>query len=325
VSNIKNNHFIFIIFLLVLVLMPVHAIMPTPENELKIREFCSLFNETEGDIQSYLFLTDTHSFGYLHEEYSFREKLYEIEAVYKNSPTSFVISGGDWANQGATQEEACIILGKLDAITSSTFDRFYHVLGNHDTNYQGLYNYGSELKTGELINNTVPNLLFRDYGRSYYSFESGNTKNYVLDTGLDWTPEMSEYRWEQVDWLAESLLLDDAPHSTVFMHIGWDTYEHDLVPMTDEVTKIANAYNTRAIITSNDVPYDFSACTGTFSYVMTGHMHEDYNALINDIMVVTSIDNRTSQGFDLCLADYSEGKLYLMRIGQGKNRTIDIK
>ena len=64
--------------------------------------------------------------------------------------------------------------------------------------------------------------------------------------------------------------------------------------MTDEVRLPTLTIQGNNYPSPNDVPYDFSLYRNF--YVMTGHMHEDYNALINDIMVVTSIDNRTSQG-----------------------------
>lgn len=303
------------------------AIQLSNSERTKINTYSSFFNSVTGDAQSFLFFTDAHTFGFPFHEESFLEHLNEIKIVYENAPASFIIHGGDWMNSAATQEEACIILAKIDAITRNQFKQFYHVLGNHDTNYQGRLMKDSEDTTGRLLQSTINNLLYREFGQAYYSFQMGSTMNYVLDSDIDWGLSMNEYRWSQVDWFANQLLEDDSEHSILFMHIGWNVYEHELVPMTDYITQIADAYNAKTIVKANNITYDFSTCSGTFSFVHTGHMHEDYDELINNIRVVTTMHAHANDAatFDLCLVDYDAKKLYTIRFGTGENREIDIQ
>jgi len=62
---------------------------------------------------------------------------------------------------------------------------------------------------------------------------------------------------------------------------------------------------------------------------MCGHTHIDYNdETIGGIPCIVTRDMGFSSGtvstFDLCLADYDNNKLHLVRVGSGENRIINI-
>jgi hypothetical protein len=131
---------------------------------------------------------------------------------------------------------------------------------------------------------------------------------------------MDEYRWEQIDWFANALLADKPERGAAFMHIAVQS-----TPMLDAVTKIANAYNTRASITLNDIIYDFSAVTGKFWFVMAGHTHKDLSYAVNGIPIVVSINALVDPDtitFDLVLVDYDANKIHMVRVGSGDAREI---
>ena len=74
------------------------------------------------------------------------------------TPTDFVLCGGDWLQNSDTQDEACYKLGVIDASMRKKFgNKYYPIIGNHDTNYQGVDDNGKE-NNGRLSQNTLKNL-----------------------------------------------------------------------------------------------------------------------------------------------------------------------
>ena len=300
----------------------------------RIKEYCSLFNDTTGLVDSFVFFTDPHLLGTLGsdiDEDRFRKYISTLQKVYNSTPTDYIVSGGDWLNSKDTQEQACYKLGYADAVMRSMFDNFYHVSGNHDTNYQGKLIDSSDDNTGVLTLETQRNLWFRntDTNNLYYSFDSRNSKHYVFNTGTDWDVTMNVNRWEQIDWFATSLIRDDALHSSVFMHIIVNDSTTGISYMATEVGKIISAYNEKTTITANGKTYDFSQTNGHVDYVMGGHMHSDMSGLLGGVpyIITTTFDNVgavSEATFDLCLADYGNGKLHCVRVGVGNSRVFDI-
>jgi len=185
----------------------------------KACEYSALFKGTK-NIESFLFFTDPHLAMREGWEEGFFNYINLIQKAYNSTPTSFIVCGGDWLGSGDTMDYACFKLGFIDKVMNNKFANYYSVIGNHDTNYQGRFDETQDLYTGELDNDTIVNLWYRDKGSAYYSFEGIRTTNYVLDTGLDRDDDtMNDYKWQQLDWLANSLLKQDSEHSVIYMHI----------------------------------------------------------------------------------------------------------
>lgn len=307
----------------------------TSQQLSKCKEYAKKIAEASGKTENFLFFTDPH-FGGAGDPIAATEPyLRQMAAVYNHTPVSMCVSGGDWLNNSNTKDNACWQLGYFDGIMKDLFDKYIMVVGNHDTNYQG-YEYMASGSDGTydrdehekciLSANTQRNLWNRKHENSYFAFDGDCTRFYVFDTGLDWYPDMDEYRWAQVNWFASSLLADDSERNAAFMHIVGGSAA-TTTPMLDAITQIASAYNTRASITLNDITYDFSAVTGKFWYVVAGHEHIDASYAVNEIPVVVTtnalVDTDTIS-FDLVLADYDANKIHMVRVGSGDVREISL-
>lgn len=297
----------------------------------RCKEYAKRIAEASGQTENFLFFTDPHFGGTTDVNENTDFFLRKIAAVYDRTPVSMCVSGGDWLNNYNTKENACWQLGYFDGIMKELFDKYVMVVGNHDTNYQG-FDYMESGKDGTynreeyvkciLSTTAQSNLWNRKYEKSYFSFDGDCTKFYVFDTGIDWYPDMDEYRWEQVDWFANALIADKPERSAVLMHIATASS-----PMLDAITQIANAYNTRTSITLNDVAYDFTGVSGKIYFVLAGHTHVDSSYAVNGIPVITTINARVDTSdiaFDLVLADYDAKKIHMVRIGSGEVRVISL-
>lgn len=293
----------------------------------KCTEFADLFTDSS-KVESFVFFTDPH-LTEKGEDYEARLKNYivTLEKYYKSTPTSFVVCGGDWLGNSDTHTEAKYKLGYIDGIARGMFDSFHHVVGNHDTNYQGVDAEGNK-NSGRLGDHTIANLWNREHGRNYYAFDGNSTRFYVLDTGTDWETEMNDYRWEQVAWLAEELKNSTAERSALLLHIGvipsGDTYA--AAEFTTNLFALCEAYNKAGTVTLNGTTYDFTGCTGRVAYGLCGHVHADTVLTVGGIPLIatTNMQAGSTPTFDLCLADYDANTLHLVRVGTGESRSIDL-
>ena len=169
-------------------------------------------------MEKFLFFTDPHLL--IGNDYSmFENVLLLLKQHVEKLHVPYVICGGDWLGNGDSEEDAIKKLGYIQKYTSKLFDRYYHVLGNHDTNYQGVDRYGNK-NSGRLNNQTLVKLLFEKYGASYYAFDGEETRFYALDCGIDWDYNLlTKERCEQIHWFAKSLYEDDVKNAAVLMHI----------------------------------------------------------------------------------------------------------
>ena len=302
---------------------------PTPDYDWQtiVADFNKLYKGLSTNIDSFLFMTDPHLMG---TNGTFNEKtlinnLNKLEKIYNSIPVEYFICGGDWLNNGDTKDEACFKLGYVDGFMKSKFRNYYPVLGNHDTNYQGKDTSESEPYTGELESDAVINLMFNKFQQMYYSFKGNNNMNYVLDTGLDSSNEMTDYRWSQITWLANQLNTDDPEHAIVIMHIVWLDSSHNLGCMVDPVTKLIKAFNNHTSVILNSVEYDFTGTTGHIDYVLSGHTHYDYNDTINNVLCIATTKYDSYHSYDIIINDYENSKAYFYRVGDnGQSREFNI-
>ena len=288
--------------------------------------------DSTGVVEPFVFFTDPHPF--IANNYSlgtYMSIMSNIQRLYNNSSANFLVCGGDWFSYARAREELCVKLGYIKGSLQNMFKNAYTAVGNHDLALDGT-------TSGEWFLNTqsLANALYG--GRKcYYSFEGANTKCYVLDTGYDHDLVMSDYRWEQIDWLAERFKTEDAEHSLMFMHIY--AYHEDALagnPVTTEhihpfarnIVDLVSAYNSKSTVTLNGKEYDFSTCSGKMHCLICGHTHHDFNLVDNNVPIVGTLTAQTMvngvPSFDMCVADYGSNKLYLTRIGYGSNRVIDL-
>lgn len=292
----------------------------------KCAEFADAFNNS-AETESFLFFTDPHLLE-KGEDYEANLKKYivTLEKYYNSTPTSFVLCGGDWIGNSDTPTEAKYKLGYIDGFMNGMFDKYYSVLGNHDTNYQGKDAAGNT-HAGILDNQTIANLWYRKYGRNYYAFDGSNTRFYVLDSGTDWDDSLSAYRLTQLEWLGGLLQTEDRSHSAIAIHLYFAHDDGRKSTFAGEIDALIKAYHNRSIVTLNAVTYDFTKCTGRVEFVITGHTHVDMTGFADtETPVICTLNTRSGDtpSFDLIYADYINRTVNLIRVGTGSNRIVSL-
>ena len=299
----------------------------------KKQEFSTLFLGATGDVESFMFFSDPHFFR-SYDECTLRDDIdsigyiSEMKEYFDNTPTDFIISGGDWLTNHK-QSIAVKDLAWVDGFMTKLFnDKYYPIYGNHDNNYQGELDETDDISAndGALSNQQMINLWFRKWDKMYYTFKGSNSTFYIFDSGIDWDRTMNAYRWEQVDWFANSLLSNTDLNIIIGIHIiqnDASTFGTKIAELADNVTKIADAFNGRQSITLNDITYNFSNSVGKVRVAICGHTHYDATATLNNIPVLC-IKNATAHCFDMILIDYGTNTLKTVRVGSGSNRQINL-
>lgn len=278
--------------------------------------------------ESFLFFTDPHLVGTLDVfdlavQNHMKESFGVAKEIFDALPLSFCLCGGDWLRSGDTQETAKKKLLFADGYMKYLFYPYYKMMGNHDTNYQGVVSTENN-ERGDLPRDFIDNEYFSETGSAYYSFSGASTRFFVIDSGLDWTTSMDEYRWEQIIWLANQLLEIECEHMALCLHM----FRIDnITPMSKLIVELIDAYNTNKSIALNGKDYDYSNAKGKLHFILSGHNHEDsiiYVGDNNNIPVIQTC-NYTKDGtnsFDVCVVDYNESVLNLIRVGYGRDREI---
>ena len=287
----------------------------------KCAEFAALALNA-GICEGFVFFTDPHPTT----EAMMRQQMYTLETYYNAIPAPLMICGGDWLRNQDTQQEACRKLAYYYAWQRRiSRDRCIYVGANHDTNEYGVDADGNT-NSGMMPYSTVRNLMARGEDHAYYAYDGGHTRFYALDTASESDRAMTTYHWEQIAWLAAMLKADDPENAAIVHHavycINGDSYI--VTTFTQTVTQLCNAYNNGTTVTLNGVAYDFTGCTGCVRFVLGGHIHQDIAEAYNSIPVISTVDMQaeSSINFDLCLADYENDVLHMVRVGTGENRDV---
>lgn len=285
--------------------------------------FTQIMQETSNNRTAFLFFTDPH----INEDnIQFREYLGNIKKYYEALPLEFCLSGGDWLNNNDTCSEAIEKLTFINAITQDYFGpKFYSLLANHDTNYQGLPDGDDEGQTAELSHDQLVDLLFKKVGNTYYSIKNEYSVFYVLDSGIDWDVKMSPFRWEQCHWLANELLTNEEENIVIAMHI-FTNNRKDPTELSHNVMRISEAHKNRESILLDGTEYDFSKSKGRVACVLCGHCHKDFT--INDYSIpvvgTTHLRAGNTPTYDLIVFDWERGLMNMIRVGYGEDRIFEI-
>lgn len=268
--------------------------------------------------EAFIFFTDAHTMQHDYTN-NINKSSYQIVNNYlidkiknykDNTCVDFVIDGGDWLQDSDTEEDAKMRLGIVSG-KCKTLGKCYHLVGNHDTNYQG---------SATLDNETITNILFREFGKTYYSFNGKNTKFYCLNSGLDNKTALNDFDNEQIEWLCSSLAEDNSENIAICTHIWWNADAKTV--FSDAMTNIINTYNNRGTYGK----HNFANAKGKIKFVLSGHTHKDLTeTLTTGTVVVSSINSGYgNNSFDVVYADYSNSKLYFVRVGVGESREFDL-
>ena len=286
-----------------------------------ITRYQELFSDVGNNFESFVFFSDPHCFDGDYEE-KMRKMISTVEKYYNSTSTDYVLCGGDWLGNSDTLATASYKLGLVKGFGKSMLggDNFYNIVGNHDYNYQGTPTF-----TYEQIGN-----YWYSGDKCYYTIKRKNCNYYALDTGVDNDDTITAYRMAQLKWLCQQLLEDDAPHSTIFMHIAF--YYPNSTPtisgMGEKVGAIIEAYNGRSSITLDGSAYNFASCYGKIDMVLCGHVHADVEITLGNVPCVSVINtgksNSDGASFDLVLVDYDNEVMHMVRVGSGNDRDISL-
>lgn len=322
----------------------VVSVSKIPTAQEKIKEFSQNYSNT-GESDTLVFFSDPHIMNHQSNMDArmlaiASERMSEVKKYADEIGPDAIICGGDWLNSGDTKAAACYKLRLIKGICKKYFGyyNFHNLLGNHDTNYQGIDQEGADANTGRLGQSVINNILFREENtqKSYFSFDTSLTKYYCFDTGIDWDTAITDYQQEQLNWFAQSLANADDRHIVVAMHIFSTVtdeadFGRDKRPMAMEIVSIIAAFNNRTSITVGGVAYDYATKTGTIHCILTGHTHYDKVYYATDNLPVICITDATDYAasatkFDMGMLDYANSKLYLVRVNDtASDRTINLR
>ena len=289
----------------------------------KIQAFSTLFNGTD-KVETFMYFTDPHlcMFNGNNWREEFDKYMITLRNYYGECAVERVFCGGDWLGRNETVAEACYRLGLIDSTMRENFKEYHNIVGNHDTNYQGV---------AELSNNTIRNLFFRKEGKAFYSVDGINTKFLIFDTHKE-HEVATDYDNEQILWYLSELQKNTTENIILMPHIVYPwaddngIYTPTVHPLASKLLEIAQAFNNKTTISVLGTSYNFASATGKVRCLIGGHSHTDYVTTINTVPVVltTHLRDGNSPTFDLCLADYDNNILKLVRIGAGADREIAI-
>ena len=281
---------------------------------------------------SFLFFSDPHLLGNnstfsTAEQLRFDSSFEAMRALYEYLPLEFVLCGGDWINNKDTQDAAKRKLLYADDRMKQWFSPYHKMMGNHDYNYQGIVSAANSAR-GDFLYSFINETYYADEGKSYYTIIGNNTRFFILDTGIDWTTIIDDYRKEQLEWLATQLQINKEKHIVIGMHIFYNgkVENNNPMPMSREVLGLCGAFNKRAVYESKVLKSDFRDSEGVVHFILCGHNHVDFEYLDSDVpcIGITQLETNNCPSYDLCLIDYDNGVMRMIRVGSGTDRLVQI-
>ena len=286
----------------------------------------------------FIFFSDPHILG--RDSSNFPQdfgKLFDtLRQVYNVTPATAVLNGGDWLTDSLSKSDAKIRLSRIAKSMSRITNKPISVLGNHDTNYQK-WNGSATVASDQVLSRQEIEATLFEGRKTYQETMLANTRLYSLDTDIDWnisvgeyTRNMNAYKWEELYWLAQRLIDNNDQHSAIFMHI-WSDWSDDfshLPPMTQQVSNLIGAYNSRGTIDLNGQQFNFANCTGRIEFVLAGHTHSDGATTVagNVPVIIITNDGYNSlfNRFDVVVVDYDNRLINCVRYGAGSDRTFSL-
>lgn len=298
-------------------------------NYLPYNDFVSVRNKSLSHIQKligcgngyqFMFFTDAHCWYSSVTDYFI--KMYSMLQHGKNyTGINDVYNGGDIVLSPSTKQIAIqqIALTHGECIHLFGSDNYFPIIGNHevDDNY------------GNLTNEEIIAVMFNKFGNTFYTVERGDYTSVILDSGglnVGGYANYDEKIYSQFNWIYNIIKNSNSQYFGVFVHIT--TYSGRIIDSMSDLLRMFDACNSHTSVTINNTLYDYSNTNKTVEFVMSGHIHNDsVNYSNGGIPVITTI-NCSTQGtdanFDLAFADFDNKKLYLTRVGNGDDRTINI-
>ncbi|MBR6029937.1 MAG: metallophosphoesterase [Clostridia bacterium] len=293
----------------------------------------------EDQREGFLFFTDPHMAETPDWEPDFEKWMRKIGRYADDTEIDLIFCGGDWIGSLDTNSEAVEKLSQVTDFNLMLFGqgRYHCAVGNHDTNEVGSADLPTrKAKTARLSVGAYTDAMMPVTGIAYYAIQGVNTRFYLLDSGYETqnmnAMAMGVYRWGMLNWFADDLLKNDPAHAAVLTHIYYRTSRNRSAgQLGNYMAAICEAFNKHSMVKMDGHTYDFRTCTGRVEFILCGHIHIDYDSVHNGIPVIATRCALSPQEtgdpvlcFDLCVADYAEHLLTMVRVGDGETRTISL-
>lgn len=287
-------------------------------------------------LETFIYFTDPHLCQTQEWKDRFHRYMKVLEAAADASGADYVVCGGDWLGNDDTQAEAIAKLNYVNGYMRNHFRGYIPVLGNHDTNYQGVLlesEKGTASWTGRLSDQKLGDILFRNEGRkAYYYVDTGHLRFIVLDSQTDGdTTKNTAYYEEQTKWFYQTVL-DADKDIVVFIHNTSVSESY----MAQEVESVVRAIAQGSDFFAFSAFWEFSKCNYTIKCMIGGHIHIDTAELVNtggyggglETITTTHMQNGATPSFDIVSTYYDESGVFnikLTRVGAGASRHITIQ
>lgn len=292
------------------------------ETDPKIAEFAEIVANSSPNSEQFMFFTDCHTVFNGDWERRTSAHIDYIKRIYASAPVNFIVDGGDWLTDSHTVQEACHAHGFI----RNQFDNvpYYRAVGNHDTNDQGVQ---------KLTHQQLHNLIQKGE-KTYYSFETENTKFIVLNSQSDNSSNCdNDFVIEMLRFVHQELLTNTKPHIIFIIHIyvlntaTTSTYWHGF----NRVDYLVNQFNNRKSGSIGAIAdlgvIDFTNVTGKIHAVFTGHCHADFTRVDSNKLNIIGTKNNdyTAPAIDLVNVDYDANTITIKRVGNGEDRTMTME
>lgn len=296
----------------------LNTVVRNYESDDKLDNFAQVVASASENSENLLFFTDSHTaYG---EEWESRTSAHieYIKRLYASSPCDLIIDGGDWLTDSMSGPEATRALGFIKNQWAGY--PHYMVLGNHDTNYQGVT---------RLTQATINKAAFG--GKSYYTLETDKSLFVFLDSQTDnATLNDTSYKVEQIAFLKDALLSNTKEHIIIVMHIFYspnETKANVVFDLGSDVNTMVYKFNGKASYTDPllNESVDFTGATGRVEVIIAGHMHSDFVGSSVVPYFITKNNDFTAKAIDLINIDYDNKIIKAVRVGNGSDRTLALK
>lgn len=299
--------------------------------------------DVDKSISGFIFFTDAHW------EINSKHSPGIIKHIQRNTGINLVFFGGDAFN-GSHDKEVALSAASNFSDAFSSFDSFYPVIGNHDSNLitDNLNNPVLWLTDIEVFNflhgrlPSDPKVHYGDYWYYYVDNPAFSTRYLCLDSGK-WSLPINER-----EFVAEALAtIPSGWHVIIITHIIYnaaDLYNPKTVyipPMMNALIEMAEAYNDRRVYREeNQKVYDFTNSTGRIDCMIGGHIHRDYVGYSKGGIPLITLDcdcrfSYSEVGYregtinEQCVTtvvlDYNNDMIHFVRIGRGNDMDVAMR
>lgn len=279
---------------------------------------------------AFLFYSDAHW------TYNSKQSPTLLKYLYKHTGINKTNFGGDIVNTESTDYDTMKYLWEWRKMLKD-LPNHHGVVGNHDDGNATKNLFSEQYVYGYLLAPEETPDIVRGEGMYYYIDHGAEKTRYLyLDTAYRGMDD------KQNEFIKQALISTQSGwHIVVIAHTwympDYDQYTVKPIPIiglsthAQTITTMLDAYNSRS--------GDYANCGGWVEFCIGGHVHRDYDGATDTgipiILVETDSQHirstlsytagtTTEASVNGIIADYDNHKIYIVRIGRGESREVEI-